>query len=69
MASKLISMQDLNKAGKLPSARGRVVTVPLSLLPAYLQIHNIEPKKKPDSYIYIGEPVYDHVLIVKRKDE
>lgn len=57
----------LNEAAKLPSPIGRVVTVKLSLLPAYFSIHNLEPNT---AYPYPkpGTAEGTQVLIVKKRN-
>lgn len=58
-------VSSLNRAAKLPSPRGRVVSVPLEDLPAYFGIHNIKPDA---NYTYAKPGTFEdnQILIVKR---
>lgn len=52
----------LELASKYPSPAGRVVTVPLKLVPAYFQLHGI----KPYEYKYV-ERIFDDIMIVRQR--
>jgi len=57
-------MSDIaEKAKRLPSPKGRVVTVKLELVPAFIQLHNL----KPFSWTYVVGAM-DHVLICKQRE-
>jgi hypothetical protein len=58
-----VKVADAAKVRRLPlPGPGIVVNVPLHLLPAYLELHGLEPLGK-EQYTPVGRPLY---LLVKR---
>lgn len=68
MKTTTVPISNLNKAGKLDSPIGRVVSVPLDLLPACYGIHKIKPDSR---YPYAKPGTFEEnqILIVRKSYE